>query len=116
MASKGSVLVGYNELCGRAVGVFQSRQRHGGDYYNRARVYRFRHSLCGAICGSPHAVADTDGPYSNIALSAGGFLEQGRDVVCTHPWIVKLLLFLLTIQCVVELRSSDVMPFIYFQF
>lgn len=32
------------------------------------------------------------------------------------PWIVKLMLFLITIQIVIELRSSDVTPFIYFQF
>lgn len=32
------------------------------------------------------------------------------------PWIIKLLIFLLTIQAVIELRSNDVAPFIYFQF
>lgn len=32
------------------------------------------------------------------------------------PWIVKIITFLAVIQCVIELRSSDVTPFIYFQF
>ena len=32
------------------------------------------------------------------------------------PWIIKLLIFLLTIQAVIELRSNDVAPVIYFQF
>lgn len=32
------------------------------------------------------------------------------------PWLVKLLIFLIVIQTVVELRSEDVSPFIYFQF
>lgn len=45
-----------------------------------------------------------------------GFWNRAAMWFVRTPWIVKLLLFLLTIQCVVELRSSDVMPFIYFQF
>lgn len=32
------------------------------------------------------------------------------------PWIVKLVVFLLTVQLVIELRSESVMPFIYFNF
>lgn len=32
------------------------------------------------------------------------------------PWIVKLMLFLVTIQLVLEFAGSDVAPFIYFQF
>lgn len=32
------------------------------------------------------------------------------------PWCVKLLVFLIVVQGVVELRSEDVMPFIYFNF
>ncbi len=32
------------------------------------------------------------------------------------PWIVKLLIFIITVQLVIELRSSTVTPFIYFQF
>lgn len=32
------------------------------------------------------------------------------------PWPVKLILFLVVIQLVIELRSESVMPFIYFQF
>lgn len=32
------------------------------------------------------------------------------------PWIVKLLIFICTVQLVIELQSEDVAPFIYFQF
>lgn len=32
------------------------------------------------------------------------------------PWIVKLLVFIVVVQLVLELRSEDVTPFIYFQF
>ncbi|MDE6287428.1 MAG: MBOAT family protein, partial [Muribaculaceae bacterium] len=32
------------------------------------------------------------------------------------PWIVKLIVFLVTVQLVIELRSESVTPFIYFNF
>jgi D-alanyl-lipoteichoic acid acyltransferase DltB (MBOAT superfamily) len=32
------------------------------------------------------------------------------------PWIVKLLLFMLLIQLVIEFRGADIQPFIYFRF
>ena len=32
------------------------------------------------------------------------------------PWIIKLLIFIAVVQCVLELRTADVSPFIYFQF
>lgn len=32
------------------------------------------------------------------------------------PWIVKLMLFIVLVQLVIELRGEDVQPFIYFQF
>ncbi len=32
------------------------------------------------------------------------------------PWLVKFSLFLIVVQCVIELRSESVMPFIYFNF
>lgn len=32
------------------------------------------------------------------------------------PWLVKLLVFVVVVQGVIELRSADVAPFIYFQF
>lgn len=35
--------------------------------------------------------------------------------ICT-PWLFKLCLFLIVVQCVIELRSESVMPFIYFNF
>jgi D-alanyl-lipoteichoic acid acyltransferase DltB (MBOAT superfamily) len=34
----------------------------------------------------------------------------------TAPWIIKLLLFIATVQLVVEFMSAEVSPFIYFQF
>lgn len=34
----------------------------------------------------------------------------------TAPWIVKLIVFIAVVQAVIELRSSDVTPFIYFNF
>lgn len=32
------------------------------------------------------------------------------------PWLIKLCVFLVVVQLVIEFRSADVMPFIYFQF
>jgi D-alanyl-lipoteichoic acid acyltransferase DltB (MBOAT superfamily) len=32
------------------------------------------------------------------------------------PWIVKFLIFIVTVQCVLQLRGEDVSPFIYFNF
>lgn len=32
------------------------------------------------------------------------------------PWVVRLILFLVVVQLTVELRSADVVPFIYFRF
>jgi len=44
------------------------------------------------------------------------FWDKAAVWFVRSPWIVKLLLFLVVIQLVIELRSSDVTPFIYFQF
>ncbi|MDE5837746.1 MAG: MBOAT family protein, partial [Paramuribaculum sp.] len=49
------------------------------------------------------------------------FLPQGcHDRAATlfirAPWIVRLLIFLIVIQLVVEFSSADVTPFIYFQY
>ena len=32
------------------------------------------------------------------------------------PWIVIFLVFLIAVQCVIQLRSGDIQPFIYYQF
>lgn len=32
------------------------------------------------------------------------------------PWIIKLLIFIVVVQCVLQLRGEDVAPFIYFNF
>ncbi len=44
------------------------------------------------------------------------FWERVRQLFVRSPWAVKLLLFILTVQLVLELRTADVSPFIYFQF
>ncbi len=42
--------------------------------------------------------------------------QRASDWFVASPWIVKLIIFLVTVQLVIELRSESVMPFIYFQF
>lgn len=44
------------------------------------------------------------------------FHERACRWFVASPWVVKLLIFIATVQCVLELRSADVAPFIYFQF
>lgn len=44
------------------------------------------------------------------------FRERSAQWFVRTPWMIKLIVFILTVQCVLELRSADVMPFIYFQF
>ncbi len=56
-----------------------------------------------------------------LALIVAHFVPQrwvdawGRLFV-KSPWIVKLLIFLIVVQLVIEFMSSEVAPFIYFQF
>jgi len=45
-----------------------------------------------------------------------GLREKACDAFVASPWLVKLLIFIVVVQCVIELRSEDVTPFIYFQF
>ncbi len=40
---------------------------------------------------------------------------MGRGFVRSN-WLVKLLVFVITVQLVIEFMSAEVMPFIYFQF
>jgi D-alanyl-lipoteichoic acid acyltransferase DltB (MBOAT superfamily) len=42
--------------------------------------------------------------------------EWMRDLFIRAPWWVKLISFTLVVQCVVQLQSSNVQPFIYSQF
>ena len=52
-----------------------------------------------------------------VAQSIGrrGFQRlQARFILL--PWIVKLLLFLLTVQLILQFQTSNVQPFIYYQF
>ncbi len=44
------------------------------------------------------------------------FWNRLGDMFVRSPWLVKLLIFLVVVQCVVELQEQDVSPFIYFQF
>lgn len=45
----------------------------------------------------------------NVALKA-------ERVFLASPWIIKILLFILAVQAVIEFMSAEVAPFIYFQF
>ncbi len=44
------------------------------------------------------------------------FWSKASEWFVKSPWAVKLIIFLVTVQLVVELRGEDVAPFIYFQF
>jgi len=49
------------------------------------------------------------------------FLPSSFSLQCRHtfirsPWIFKLLLFVLVVQCVIIYMSAEIAPFIYFQF
>ena len=44
------------------------------------------------------------------------FWNKVGDLFVRSSWVVKLLVFILVIQLLLELRGEDVMPFIYFQF
>ena len=44
------------------------------------------------------------------------FWDKAGAAFVRSPWIVKLLIFIIIVQLVLELQSEDVMPFIYFQF
>lgn len=45
-----------------------------------------------------------------------GFWDKAGHWFVKSPWLVKLLVFIATVQLVLELRGEDVAPFIYFQF
>lgn len=54
-------------------------------------------------------------PLAAQAIGRRGFQRlQTRFILL--PWIVKLLLFLLTIQLILQFQTSNVQPFIYYQF
>ncbi len=44
------------------------------------------------------------------------FWERAAEWFVRTPWLVKLLIFTVTVQLVLEFRSESVTPFIYFQF
>lgn len=44
------------------------------------------------------------------------FWDKAAATFVRSPWLVKLVVFLVVVQLVVELRGEDVAPFIYFQF
>ncbi len=45
-----------------------------------------------------------------------GFWVRAQKWFVAAPWLVKLLVFVVVVQLVLELRSESVTPFIYFQF
>lgn len=45
-----------------------------------------------------------------------GFWDRMGDLFVKSPWIMKLAVFVVVVQLVIELRGEDVAPFIYFQF
>ena len=45
-----------------------------------------------------------------------GSRERSARWFAGLPWLAKLIVFVFVVQCVLELRLSDVTPFIYFQF
>lgn len=45
-----------------------------------------------------------------------GFWDRASAWFVRSPWIVKLLIFIVVVQLVLELRGESVAPFIYFQF
>ena len=54
-------------------------------------------------------------PLVTQAVGHRGFLRlQARFILL--PWIVKLLLFLLAVQVILQFQTSNVQPFIYYQF
>ena len=44
------------------------------------------------------------------------FWNKAGDFFVRSPWFVKLIVFVIVVQLVLELRGEDVVPFIYFQF
>lgn len=44
------------------------------------------------------------------------FWGRAAAAFVKSPWIIKLLIFIVVVQLVIELRGEDVAPFIYFQF
>ncbi|MCH5218493.1 MAG: MBOAT family protein [Muribaculaceae bacterium] len=42
--------------------------------------------------------------------------DRLQDVFVASPWVVKLLVFLCSVQMVIEFMTAEVQPFIYFQF
>ncbi len=45
-----------------------------------------------------------------------GFWDKAAAWFVRSPWVLKLLIFIVIVQLVLELRSENVTPFIYFQF
>ena len=57
-----------------------------------------------------------------LAVAAAGLLLPPRAYNALRagfkrlPWVVIFLVFLLAVQLVIQLRSGDIQPFIYYQF
>ncbi len=48
--------------------------------------------------------------------SPANLTEKIKELFIRSPYIVKLVLFIIIVQLVIEFQSQDVVPFIYFQF
>jgi D-alanyl-lipoteichoic acid acyltransferase DltB (MBOAT superfamily) len=44
------------------------------------------------------------------------FADKCMNVFICSPWIIKLIVFIVVVQCMIEYMTSEVTPFIYFQF
>jgi hypothetical protein len=49
------------------------------------------------------------------AIPSSKFGKVERAYIRT-PFLVKVVAFIVLIQCILQIKSSDVQPFIYFQF
>ena len=57
-----------------------------------------------------------DGHIDTLSFLSG---EVGRGVerfFVRSPWVIKLGVFIIAVQLVIEFMTSEVAPFIYFQF
>jgi D-alanyl-lipoteichoic acid acyltransferase DltB (MBOAT superfamily) len=54
---------------------------------------------------------------SLLSLFVGEKLYRHAEAKFIHwPWMMKLLAFLIVVQLVIELHTSDIQPFLYFSF
>jgi len=52
---------------------------------------------------------------ASLAISPGMY-SRAQNIFLKLPWIVKLLVLVVAVQLLIQLRSGDISPFIYYQF